>query len=58
MTPDDTQGTDEAAADEYRLQQAREMLDAIAAGLPEGDPLRVAIERGRAKPDAPPPRSP
>jgi hypothetical protein len=42
-TPDD----ETRHAELYRLQQARRLLDEVAAGLPPDDPLRQAIERGR-----------
>ena len=47
LTPDDP---DEARlAHLHRLEQARQLLDEVEASLPEGHPVRVAIERGRAK---------
>jgi hypothetical protein len=44
-------------AELHRLAQARAMLEAAAASLPLGDPLRLAIERGLAEEAAPAPQA-
>ncbi len=52
MTPDDTQDANKAAADEYRLQQAIELI--LSAGYV---PVTKDGKTVYVKPDAPP-RSP